>query len=157
VVPIYALVLVNAGKTGSQLTPYSDAHPCVDAAHPSAPTANSAAAPLAACGALFARNTADGAIRVSSSDVTIQKIADDLSIVPPANIDRPVVDRTGLTGNFDFTIDLPKGMSRSGISTDDSAPPFVEVLRDQLGLKLDSTTAPVNYVIIDHIEEPSPN
>src|SRR6185312_13171579 len=151
--PIFNLVLAKPGQPGPQLTAHSDAHPCADAAHPHA----SGGAPIAACGAMFAMNTPDGGIRVSVSDVTMQTIADDLSILPSASIDRPVVDQTGLSGKFDFVIDLPKGATRRGVSTDDTGPFFVETLQDELGLKLESSTGPVRSIVIEHIEEPSAN
>ncbi|MGH9572701.1 MAG: TIGR03435 family protein [Candidatus Acidiferrales bacterium] len=150
--PIFNLVLAKAGQPGPELTPHSDGHPCADAAHP-----QSGGAPIAACGVMFAMNTPDGGIRVSTSDVTMQTIADDLSILPSANIDRAVVDQTGLTGEFDFVIDLPKGATRRGVSTDDTGPSFVETLQDELGLKLESATWPVRSIVIDHIEEPRAN
>lgn len=153
--PIYNLVLAKPGQTGPNLTPYSDAHPCVDVAHLSSAPANGARPTI--CGGISARGMPDGEITLSSSDVTVQKMADDFSVLPSANIDRPVVDRTGLAGKFDFTLQLPKGSQSRGISTDDSGPSFVEILRDQLGVKLESATGPVRSLIVDHIEEPSAN
>ncbi|HKS73414.1 MAG TPA: TIGR03435 family protein [Terriglobales bacterium] len=154
--PILNLLLAEPGKTGPQLTRHSDSHPCVDPAHPVARAADANGATLAACGLMLARDMPDGSVRVSATDVTMQKIADDLAFLPPVNADRPVVDETGLSGEFDFDIDLPKGL-RGGISTDPTAPSFVDILRDQLGLKLESATGPVRTIVIDHIEEPNAN
>jgi len=85
---------------------------------------------------------------------------------------RTVIDRTGLTGNFDFTLQLPAmrgpmAMPRAkdgGAPGADDAPPddsaepsiFTDV-EDQLGLKLDSQKAPLPVYVIDHIEQPSEN
>jgi uncharacterized protein (TIGR03435 family) len=73
-------------------------------------------------------------------------------------IDRPVLDKTGLTGKIDFTIeftpDVPAGTS---FQPDPNGPTFIEALKDQLGLKLESQTGPVDILVIDHVEEPSPN
>jgi uncharacterized protein (TIGR03435 family) len=41
--------------------------------------------------------------------------------------------------------------------TDDSGPTLMEALKDQLGLKLESTKGPVDVLVIDHVEEPSEN
>lgn len=153
--PIYNLVLAKAGRTGPQMTPYSDAHPCVDPAHPTSPAANGA--PSVSCGAFMARDMPDGGIVFGASGVTIQEIADNWAVLPPANINRRVVDRTGLSGNYDFSINFPKGMWRAGVSVDDPEPSFGELLEDQLGLKLESATGPVRSLVIDHIEEPSAN
>ncbi|HKQ86443.1 MAG TPA: TIGR03435 family protein [Candidatus Acidoferrales bacterium] len=155
--PIFNLVLVSPGKTGPQLTPYSDAKPCIDPMNPFGRSRLADGAPTPACGTMTAQDVPNGGIRVTAGDVTIQKIAEYLAALPPANIDRPVVDHTGLTGEFDFTIDLPHGLSRGGVSTDDTAPSFVDILRDQLGLKLESATGPVRSLVIDHIEEPTAN
>ena len=154
--PILNLVLATPGKTGPHLTSHSDSHPCVDPAHLATQAADANGASLGACGLMLARDMPDGSVRVSASDVTMQKIADDLSFLPPVNAHRPVMEHTGLTGKFDFTIDLPKGL-RGGVSTDPTAPSFVDILRDQLGLKLESATGPERSLVIDHIEEPTAN
>jgi uncharacterized protein (TIGR03435 family) len=49
------------------------------------------------------------------------------------------------------------GRAPAAPQTDDTAPSFVEIVRDQLGLKLVPTTGQVDTPVIDHIEEPSPN
>jgi uncharacterized protein (TIGR03435 family) len=77
------------------------------------------------------------------------------------------LDRTGLTGTFDFffeyAMDLPPsatgGAAANGpnVSSDASGPTFLEALRDQLGLKLNSQTGPVDVIVLDHVEEPSAN
>lgn len=156
--PIYELVLAKPGITGPQLTAYSNARSCVDLNHPSRQSAVADGQSLFPCGMAMALDLPDGGFRIYAGRVTIQEIADDLSIFPQANIDRPVVNRTGLTGYFDFAINLPKGMRGHDTSvTDNSVPSFVELLEDQLGLKLKSGNGPVESLIIDHIEEPTPN
>lgn len=152
---IYNLVLAKPGQTGPQLTPYSDAHPCVDPAHPTPPAANSAAS--VPCGAFIALDMSDGGTVFSASRVTIQQIADNWAVLSPANINRRVVDRTGLRGYYDYSINFPKGMWRAGVSVDEPEPSFGELLKEQLGLKLESATGPVRSLIVDHIEEPTPN
>jgi uncharacterized protein (TIGR03435 family) len=153
--PIYNLVLAKPGRTGPQLTPYSDAHPCVDPAHPIPSAANSMAS--APCGAFVARDLPDGGTAFGARRVTVQEIADNWAVLAPANLDRMVVDRTGLSGNYDFWINFPKGMWRAGVSADEPEPSFRELLQDQLGLKLEAATGPVRSLVIEHIEEPSVN
>ncbi|HEY4381737.1 MAG TPA: TIGR03435 family protein [Acidobacteriaceae bacterium] len=60
---------------------------------------------------------------------------------------RTVIDQTGLEGAYDFTI---KGEGAEG-------PSFFTLIQEQLGLKLVPTKAPVEVIIIDHIEKPSEN
>ena len=65
---------------------------------------------------------------------------------------RLVIDETGLPGGYDFEFVWfrPK-------TADDPTPPLPTVLEDQLGLKLTSTERAVEFVIIDRVEQPSPN
>jgi uncharacterized protein (TIGR03435 family) len=67
---------------------------------------------------------------------------------------RRVLDKTGLIGGFDF--DLQFEGAAAGPSVDASSA-LVTALEDQLGLKLQSTRAPVDFVVIDAIERPAAN
>ena len=74
-------------------------------------------------------------------------------------MDRPVLDRTGLTGKFDFAIEfapqygagLPAG---SNFRSDPTGPTFVQALQEQLGLKFESQMGPADFLVIDYIETP---
>jgi uncharacterized protein (TIGR03435 family) len=69
--------------------------------------------------------------------------------------DRPLVDRTGLTGRYDFKLKYTFDESRA---TDPNAPPgLFTAIQEQLGLKLQPIKAPVDVFVIDHIAPPSPN
>lgn len=78
-------------------------------------------------------------------------------------VGREVVDRTGLSGTFD--IDLLYLPELGGASVDKLAldPRFqgraglITSLREQLGLKLESTRGPVEVLVIDHVEQPTDN
>ena len=75
---------------------------------------------------------------------------------------RPVVDRTALTGTYDFSLDsVPErnepSTSSTGAELDTGAPTFSVALKEQLGLKLHPTRARVQVLVIDHVEQPSPN
>jgi uncharacterized protein (TIGR03435 family) len=85
-------------------------------------------------------------------------------------LDRPVVDRTGLSGTFDFTLDWTPEPSQFGgrggrvlgqapPTTDDPAAPpdLFTAMAQQLGLKLEAIKAPVDVLVIDHVEKPSEN
>ena len=74
------------------------------------------------------------------------------------NLDRPVVDQTGLGGTFDFSLEwTPEPSPGADVQADVSGPTLSEALNEQLGLKLEPRTGPVDVLVIDHIEEPSPN
>jgi len=83
-----------------------------------------------------------------------------------------VVDKTGLTGKYDFTLKWtpnegetpmfkgpaggPAGAASSPVD-DSNGPSLFTALQEQLGLKLDSQKGPVEVVVIDHAEKPSAN
>lgn len=78
------------------------------------------------------------------------------------NDGRPVVDQTGLTGNFDFTTSflppLPPGFDPSNLPPEyHDLPTIFTALKDQLGLKLTPQKGPVDQFIIDHLDKPSAN
>jgi uncharacterized protein (TIGR03435 family) len=67
------------------------------------------------------------------------------------DVRRPVLDRTGITGEFDFRVDY---------SIDDNpetGPSIFSALQEQLGLKLETTDGSIDTLIIDHAEKPSAN
>ena len=67
------------------------------------------------------------------------------------NVHRPVVDRTNLRGLFD--IDLAWASN----PTDTSKPSIFTALQEQLGLKLVSARGPVEVLVVDHAERPTPD
>jgi uncharacterized protein (TIGR03435 family) len=68
-------------------------------------------------------------------------------------LDRPVLNQTGLTGDYNFQVDFePERHDSSGVK-----PSLFTALQDQLGLKLESRKMPVEMLIIDHIERPNEN
>jgi len=69
-------------------------------------------------------------------------------------LDRPVVDKTGLNGFYDFTFELPSTILPS---PDSVGPTIFDALEDQLGLKLQAGKGPVQFFVIDHAERPSAN
>jgi uncharacterized protein (TIGR03435 family) len=78
-------------------------------------------------------------------------------------LDRPVIDRTGITGKFDiqikFSIDdsMRKRPPLAAASDEPTAPSIVAVFQQQLGLKLEATKGAVEFLAIGHVERPSEN
>jgi uncharacterized protein (TIGR03435 family) len=74
---------------------------------------------------------------------------------------RKVIDKTGLTGHYDFTFDRtppnPNSTTGSLPIPGDSGVSLSTALEDELGLKLESSEGPVDVIVIDHIERPSAN
>jgi uncharacterized protein (TIGR03435 family) len=77
--------------------------------------------------------------------------------------DRPVLDRTNYTEQFTFRLqwaaELTSGSSAAGVAAppDDARPSLFTAIQEQIGLKLDPQKAPVEVIVIDHVERPSEN
>jgi uncharacterized protein (TIGR03435 family) len=69
---------------------------------------------------------------------------------------RPVVDRTGLTGRYDFLLNWTPELAPCADATD-NAPSIFTALQEQLGLRLDSIKGPVDTIVVDRAERPSAN
>jgi bla regulator protein blaR1 len=69
-------------------------------------------------------------------------------------VDRPVVDHTGLAGMFGFTLMFSPFSATPQASND---PSIFVALREQLGLRLEPARGPVELVVIDSVEQPTPN
>jgi uncharacterized protein (TIGR03435 family) len=65
---------------------------------------------------------------------------------------RPVLDRTGISGKFDFSFEYAYDDSQAG-----TASPFLTALQDATGLKLNATKGPVEFLVVDHADKPSAN
>jgi len=81
-----------------------------------------------------------------------------------AVVDRPVVDRTGLTGRYDFDLEWAHDETQFGGQLNRTAsgdgpvrPDLFAAMRDQLGLRLEATKGPVDVFVIDRAERPSEN
>ena len=67
-------------------------------------------------------------------------------------LDRPVIDKTGLTGLYDVHLEWASDQ------LDDAASPSIFMaVQEQLGLKLDGGRGPVEYMVIDSADKPAPN
>lgn len=84
---------------------------------------------------------------------------------------RPVLDKTGLTGNYDIKLTWtpdpgqgiggPLGPPPPGVEppppADPNGPSLFTAVQEQLGLRLESQKGPVEMIVIDHVEKPSEN
>jgi uncharacterized protein (TIGR03435 family) len=99
-----------------------------------------------------------GPIRtVNAEGITIQQFTR-LFLRNVPGLDKPVVDKTGVTGSFDFHLQYanPELRARHGDVSDPAAPSIFTAL-GQLGLKLESTKAPGEFLVVDQIERPDEN
>ena len=65
---------------------------------------------------------------------------------------RPVIDQTGLTGNYNIDVKWA-----GETTTDSPLPSLPAALQEKFGFELKSQTGPVNVLVIDHVERPTPN
>jgi len=106
------------------------------------------------CGAWFR-----GENQFTGTKISMSEFVEDLSNL----LDRPVVDKTGFTADFDVTLQwtpeeqraAPDGLPDNSDAT--ASPAIFTALQEQLGLKLDFGKGPVETIVIDHIEKPSEN
>lgn len=99
-----------------------------------------------------------GGITMSRNEIT----GTGVSMVPLRDVlqmqlGRPIVDRTGLTGNYDFKLKFAPVESNATSDDASAAPSIFTAVQEQLGLGLKSTKAPVQVLVVDHIEKPSEN
>lgn len=76
-------------------------------------------------------------------------------------VNRPVVDKTGLSGRWDFGLEWAPDEVQHGQPSDQISnirkPDLIIALQEQLGLRLDSTKAKTTTLIIDHVDKPTDN
>jgi uncharacterized protein (TIGR03435 family) len=89
-------------------------------------------------------------------------MSDFVSLLQRALMDRPVVDKTGLTGHYDFDLEWAPDETQFGgalpVAGDDAAsPPLFTALQQQLGLRLVATRGPVDAMVIERAELPAAN
>jgi uncharacterized protein (TIGR03435 family) len=98
-------------------------------------------------------------MRFSDSKGTITQLAGLLS----RSADRPVLDNSGLMGFYSITLEWSIDDARLASALDiprerdPAGPSLFTAVQEQLGLKLDPTKAPMDVLVIDHVEKPSEN
>jgi uncharacterized protein (TIGR03435 family) len=161
--PVYILTVARAGRLGDQLRPSGGA--CVPptgprnvpmpAPPPPPPPAAgrvlSLDAPSLPCPSMVFNNVSSG--HWSIRNWPIAHFADRLT----STLGRQVIDRTGLSGTFDF--DVTYGTQAPAIdgAAPTDVPALATALREQLGLRLDGTRAPVDVLVIDRVAPPEEN
>ncbi|MGA3019154.1 MAG: TIGR03435 family protein [Bryobacteraceae bacterium] len=81
---------------------------------------------------------------------TVPKLADLLS----GPLQAPVVDQTGLTGRYDFHLDLSNFLDpTTPMGINDVIPIFIQAAQQQLGVKIDERKMPVEMLMVDHAEK----
>lgn len=101
---------------------------------------------------------------ITDEGVTMTDLAQQMTQVLNRELGRIVIDKTGLQGKYDLALAWsPEDRSANftNVSADNAAAPpgpsIFTAVKEQLGLKLESTKATVDVLVIDHIEAPSEN
>ena len=102
--------------------------------------------------------------RVRFRGVTMGNLAAQLQI---RVLDRPVIDQSGLTERYDFTLDwrpdefqfprLSTAQRAAAITANDSLPDLFTAFQEQLGMKIEAKKAPIDVLLIDSVSRPSEN
>jgi uncharacterized protein (TIGR03435 family) len=154
--PYYELVMVAPGKLGPNL--HVPMYECDSDAPMGTPASM-------ACGSVSLRRTERTLIYTVNS-LTIQQLLSTVAgfgsneKLDPwgynRNIDRPVIDHTGLTSKFDLTLEFAPDWPGFEKASGPAAPlSLSKALEDQLGLRLVPRTGPVGIVVVDHVEMPT--
>jgi bla regulator protein BlaR1 len=100
--------------------------------------------------------------RIKSLALPLGYLASNLAYL----LGRPVIDKTGLSAKYDYTLSYTPDASHAAALPPpgpDAAPPdpngptIFTALQEQLGLRLESTKGPVDILVIDHVEKPDAN
>jgi len=112
-------------------------------------------------------NTPTGIQRSCGQMIGTKTTMANLSLMLSRQLDRPVLDRTGLTGKYSFRFEWTPDAGRCSVPADgaaresapppSSAPSIFTALQETLGLRLESIKGPVDSLVIDHAEKPSEN
>jgi uncharacterized protein (TIGR03435 family) len=165
VVAFYALVLVKPGVTGAKLRPHPADASCPDFSllektpddkpMGSLPDARDDGYPTFCGGILGVPASAQDRYSFGARNVAMSAVANALSSW--GNLGRPVEDKTGLSGRWDFVLDYTPDPRPKYATVDSGGPTFEQALQKQLGLKLESQKGPVDFIVVDHVEKVSEN
>ena len=156
--PVYALVLAKGGSKMKEVTA-----PSPDAS----PVASGSAGRTGAGGGpgISVSGGRGGVMTATGTSMSINALIHTIS----TSLDRPLIDKTGLTGYYDFSLEWIRedaaqsaaaaSLAAGGgaVPAENSAPNIFTALQEQLGLKLEPTKGPVEVIVVDKSEKPSGN
>jgi uncharacterized protein (TIGR03435 family) len=156
--PVYALTIARRdGQLGPRITPAD--RDCL-ALMTQAPGGVPVQAPRLADGRPGCGIQRDGTGKVLAGGTTMQMLAISMLTAPAGRL---VIDRTGLSGGYDFDFEFamepapgaaPSPSATTGVA---ERPGLFTALEEQLGLKLQPARAPIDVVVIDRVTPPTEN
>jgi len=157
---VLVMTLTKPGKLGPRLRLHADGPPC-DVVAPRPPGA-AVTFDMFRCNSYIAINMPENVILAGARNTTVESMTAFFSSVGRM---RPIVDRTGIKGAIDFSMEYTperpqtRGAAPSGPDGQAEAPgtTFEEAVKNQLGLKLEPTKAPMEIPVVDYVKMPSEN
>jgi uncharacterized protein (TIGR03435 family) len=149
--PVLAMVLVKPGKPGPRLIPHEQGQACDETPKPETYPKD--------CYSFSAMPSKDGMFLSGSRATSMDLIGEFVGNLAGASgeIGRRVVDQTGLTGLWDFTLEAAHPTQAPPPDAASAGPTMLEAVQDQLGIKLKQARAMVSVLVVDHVERPSEN
>jgi uncharacterized protein (TIGR03435 family) len=142
--PVFNLVIE---KGGSKLQP---------AARQPAPGAADPGAPAQSGGPHISTNIRHDHGTMTVTDASLAELTAMLG--HQSELDgRMVIDKTGLTGPFNWTLEWQPQRLDATADVDPTGPPLLTALKEQLGLRLEPAKGPVQVVVVDAVSSPTPN
>jgi uncharacterized protein (TIGR03435 family) len=123
--PVFDLVVANKG-------------PKLQPAKPDEPSKNST-------------TFSNSSVQLTATAVQLSALATQLSY----QLHSPIIDKTGLTGTYDITLQWAPDQGAAG--ADSPGPSIFTAVQEQLGLKLNPSKGPVDTLVIDHVQQPTAN
>jgi uncharacterized protein (TIGR03435 family) len=155
--PVFALVLEKDGVTGPKLQQHPTSDVCsADAAAHAATSAVGDLPPV--CGVIAHVSSTTPGQHYGGRSVSLSLFANSIQTMTGiAAVPRPVVDQTGLTGLYDFSLTWVHDAASGDAGVVDNSANFRDALKQQLGLRLKNARAPIRFLIVDRVERPSEN
>jgi uncharacterized protein (TIGR03435 family) len=155
---VFALTLIKPGKLGPKLSPHVAS--CAVAPPAKEASAKDVFPPPCLDQALMTIPKPNHVRLTGTRNTTMPLIATYLSSI--GELDRPVIDQTGLEGRFDFSLEFTPDSSLPAPGDPDAEPgpsvtTFRAALQEQLGLKLEATKAVRSVLVVDAVERPTEN
>jgi bla regulator protein blaR1 len=177
-VPVFVLTLVKPEKLGPEIRPHAEGRPCPAKRDSElVPRESDPDVWPPSCGSVafalgselmrfpqWKKASAEDDL-IAGRDVSLEQLVGSLMRLAVGG--RPIVDQTGLTGNFDFRLEwtpepgfaLWEGLlgGTTAQRAEFQRSTFLEALKEQFGMKLEATKAVIPVLVIDHVEKPSEN
>jgi len=146
--PVFELVVA---KNGPRLKPWVQDSETLNASPASEPSPGlpigTDGYPIARPGQLVLIPSGDGRFRIAARKASVAKLADRLS----SRLDRPVLDKTGLSGEYDYKLEF--SLPTAETAPDRDVLSLFTALQDQLGLKLEPKKGSVDVLVIKKAEK----